>query len=121
MNFFLSLQVGLREILAHKFRSFLTMFGIILGVASVVAMFATVEGMTRGFRERLIMSGGVETFNVINQDVPAGQEDIKDLSPGLTLNDVRAIKNECPLIEFISPEAEIFKSTVQFLNKTTRP
>ncbi len=123
MNFHITVQVGLREILAHKFRSFLTMFGIILGVASLVAMFATVEGMTRGMRERLMMSGGVERISVIDQEVPIEQEDIKSLSPGRTLADVRAIQQECPLIVDISPEVNLGGSgaALQYLNKTTRP
>ena len=39
---------GLREIWAHKFRSMLTMLGIILGVSSLVAMSALVAGMEKG-------------------------------------------------------------------------
>ena len=47
----ITLQTGLREIWAHKFRSLLTMLGIILGVASLVAMSAMVSGMEKGARE----------------------------------------------------------------------
>ena len=121
MNLLLSVQVGLREILAHKFRSFLTMFGIILGVASLVAMFATVEGMARGMRENLMMWGGVGKVSVIPQAVPVGQEDLKDLSPGLMMEDALAIQRECPSITVISPWVSLSSSTAQYLNKTTRP
>ena len=37
MNLVNAILVGLKEIWAHKFRSVLTMLGIILGVASLVA------------------------------------------------------------------------------------
>ena len=37
MNVFNTIVVGLKEVWSHKFRSFLTMLGIILGVASLVA------------------------------------------------------------------------------------
>ncbi|MCC7518912.1 MAG: ABC transporter permease [Verrucomicrobiae bacterium] len=121
MNLHLSIQVGLREILAHKFRSFLTMFGIILGVSSLVAMFAVTEGMTRGMREHLLASGGVERISVIDQDVPVSQEDLKSLSPGRTLADVEVIRRECPRIEEISPEVGLGGAVVQYLNKTARP
>jgi putative ABC transport system permease protein len=121
VNIHLSIQVGLREILAHKFRSFLTMFGIILGVSSLVAMFAVTEGMTRGMREHLLASGGVERISVIEQDVPVEQEDLKSLSPGRTLDDVEAIRRECPVVEEISPEIGLGNAVVQFRNKTTRP
>ena len=45
MNFLLGVSIGLSEIWAHKFRSFLTMLGIILGVASLLAMFALTSVM----------------------------------------------------------------------------
>jgi putative ABC transport system permease protein len=121
MKFLLSIQVGLREILAHKFRSFLTMFGIILGVASLIAMFATIEGTTRGMREHLMASGGVERFSVIVQDVPLGQEDLKLLSPGRTMEDVKAIRADCPLIMDVSPEVNLSEPAVQLQNKSIRP
>ena len=47
MNFWNSLTIGLREILSHKFRSILTMFGIILGVASLLTTFALIEGLAK--------------------------------------------------------------------------
>ena len=48
------MRTGLREIWAHKFRSLLTMLGIILGVSSLVAMSALVAGMEKGTKEALI-------------------------------------------------------------------
>ena len=50
MNLWLGLLMGLKEIWAHKFRSFLTMLGVILGVASLLSMFSLTAGMARGFR-----------------------------------------------------------------------
>jgi len=36
----ITLQLGVRNLLLHKLRSFLTMLGTILGVGSVIAMLA---------------------------------------------------------------------------------
>ena len=60
MNLWQAILIGLREILSHKFRSLLTMLGIILGVASLMAMFALIEGGARGIRAQLANFGGVE-------------------------------------------------------------
>ena len=38
------IRLGVRNLLLHKLRSFLTMLGTILGVASVIAMLAVGEG-----------------------------------------------------------------------------
>ena len=43
MNFWNSLAVGLREIWSHKFRSFITILGVILGVASLLSTFALTD------------------------------------------------------------------------------
>jgi putative ABC transport system permease protein len=40
--------VGLKEVWSHKFRSLLTMLGIILGVASLVGMAAISRGWRTG-------------------------------------------------------------------------
>src|SRR5436305_2036282 len=48
MNLFNAISIGVKEIWAHKFRSVLTMMGIILGVSSLVAMSALVKGMENG-------------------------------------------------------------------------
>jgi len=42
MNLWSAMVIGFKEIWAHKFRSLLTMLGIILGVSSLVEMSALV-------------------------------------------------------------------------------
>ena len=71
MNFGDAIIVGIKEIWAHKFRSLLTMLGIILGVSSLVAMSALVKGMENGLKEALIAIGGLEKVRVEDQDIPA--------------------------------------------------
>ncbi|MCK5712480.1 MAG: ABC transporter permease, partial [Hyphomicrobiaceae bacterium] len=45
MNILESIAGGLSSIWSHKLRSSLTLFGIVVGVASVVAMFSFVGGI----------------------------------------------------------------------------
>ena len=60
----ISILAGMREIWAHKFRSLLTMLGIILGVSSLVAMSALISGMEKGAREALVAIGGLEKVTI---------------------------------------------------------
>ncbi|MGH7970491.1 MAG: ABC transporter permease, partial [Limisphaerales bacterium] len=69
-----TLLAGLKEIWAHKFRSLLTMLGIILGVASLVGMAAIIKGMENGMRETMIAMGGADRVNLDEQEVPSEQE-----------------------------------------------
>ncbi len=103
MNFWNSLTIGIREILSHKFRSILTMFGIILGVASLLTTFALIEGLAKKNREILNMLGGIERVLVVPQEVPAEQVASAELSPGRTLADAEAIRKQSKLISAVEP------------------
>src|SRR5882762_9930306 len=91
-------QTGLREIWAHKFRSLLTMLGIILGVSSLIAMSALVAGMEKGAREALIAIGGLEKIRVEPQEIPIDQRHLADQAVGITINDVLALQESAPLV-----------------------
>ncbi|MEI8234557.1 MAG: ABC transporter permease [Verrucomicrobiota bacterium] len=119
MNFWFGLLIGLKEIAAHKFRSFLTMLGIILGVSSLMAMFALTEGTARGMRETLAASGGVERAEINNKDPSEEFQDLAFLSPGRTMNDVEALRKGAPLVELVSPEMNM-GAAISRSNKTIR-
>ncbi len=99
-----AILVGFKEIWAHKFRSLLTMLGIILGVSSLVAMSAMVKGMENGMREALIAVGGLEKVRIEQQDIPAEQRHLADQAVGLTVQDLYALRQSAPLISQVAPE-----------------
>src|SRR4029077_19064779 len=107
MTFSNTIAVGLKEVWSHKFRSVLTMLGIILGVASLVGMAAIIKGMENGMREAMVAMGGADKVLLQQQDVPAEQEHLADQAPGRTMNDVKALRESAPLLRLISPEMAI--------------
>ena len=119
MNFWMSLLIGFKEIGAHKFRSFLTMLGIILGVASLLSMFALTEGTAQGMREVLTGRGGVECVYITNKEPSEEVIDIAFLSPGRTMLDAEAIEKGAPLIDLVSPESNL-NAAVSASNKVVR-
>ncbi|MBL9175550.1 MAG: ABC transporter permease [Verrucomicrobiales bacterium] len=104
MTLWNAIVVGLKEIWAHKFRSALTMLGIVLGVSSLVTMSALVQGMENGAREALVAVGGLEKIRVEAQPVPVEQRHLRDFATGVTLDDVRALEHSAPDISKVSPE-----------------
>jgi len=116
----ITIQTGLREIWAHKFRSLLTMLGIILGVSSLVAMSALVKGMERGAKEALIAIGGLEKVRVDPQELPIEQRHLTEQAVGITINDVFALQESAPLVTRISPQMRI-GGVVTANGKTFRP
>ncbi|HXP62720.1 MAG TPA: ABC transporter permease [Dongiaceae bacterium] len=115
-----TVQSGLREIWAHKFRSLLTMLGIILGVSSLVAMSALVAGMEKGAKESLVAIGGLEKVRVEMQDVPIEQRHLTDEAVGITINDVYALRRSAPLVARTSPEMRLW-ATFSAHDKKFRP
>ena len=107
MNLWLGLLIGLKEIWAHKFRSFLTMLGVILGVASLLSMFALTAGMAKGMREYMQQVGGIERVGIIPQEIPPKQEGYAELSPGRTVADAEAISHSSPLVSYVTPVSQL--------------
>lgn len=98
---------GLKEIWAHKFRSILTMFGIILGVSSLVAMSAVVKGMENGLKEALSASGGLEKIRIeAEDDLPDYQKHLQDQAKGLTMHDVYALQNSSTIAHTVTPNLD---------------
>src|SRR5512133_93047 len=119
-QFGITVQSGLREIWAHKFRSLLTMLGIILGVAALISMSALVSGMEKGAKEALIAVGGLQKVRVEAQDLPIEQRHLSDQAVGITISDVLALRQSAPLVSAISPEMRL-PATFSANGKSFRP
>ncbi|MEQ1858801.1 MAG: ABC transporter permease [Chthoniobacteraceae bacterium] len=112
MNLWLAILVGIKEIWAHKFRSFLTMLGVILGVASLLSMFSLTAGMARGVRDYITQLGGIELVGVIKQEVPPEQDYKSEISPGRTVEDAIVIAKIPHLVSRVSPVVNISVNVV---------
>ena len=119
MTFLNAIIVGLKEIAANKFRSALTMLGIILGVSSLVAMFAMTQGLENGLREALVAVGGLQKIQVEAQSVPTEQRHLRDFATGVTLRDVYALQASASEVDVVSPEMRLDSSPVLSANGRT--
>lgn len=126
MNLLNVIATGLREIWAHKFRSLLTMLGIILGVSSLVAMSAMVKGLELGLKEGLAAMGGLEKIRVESQlDLPLHQRHLQDRVTGVTMPDVFALQQSAPLVHTVTPSIDLWgrgsRTVLAYKDKTARP
>ena len=116
--------------MANTLRAFLTALGIIFGVAAVIAMLAIGNGAKQSILEQMkligtnnivinsvVLKGGEEgeksAGSSSNQGTSQNQEGKRPWSPGLTLEDVKAIQTVLPNVERISPEIVLPVSLVQ--------
>jgi putative ABC transport system permease protein len=106
MRFINLIKIAIAAIRRNKMRSFLTMLGIVIGVAAVIAMLAIGNGSNASIRET-ISSMGTNLINVM----PASQNrggvnQGRSASPTLVPDDVIYIKNNSTLIDAVSPEVD---------------
>jgi putative ABC transport system permease protein len=89
------LRMGLENLLAHRLRSLLTMLGMIFGVAAVVSMLSIGAGARQKVMA-LIEQMGVHNLIVEAKETTEWQAHtkIRQISPGLTLQDYRIIQDD---------------------------
>ncbi len=121
MHFLNAILIGIKDIWGHKFRSVLTMLGIILGVASLVGMTAIVKGMENGLKEAMIAMGGADKVLIRDQPLPPYQEQLADEAPGRTMTDVLALRESAPLVHLVSPEMALNRVTLTRGDLSVRP
>jgi putative ABC transport system permease protein len=73
-----SIRLGLKTLTLHKLRSFLTMLGVVFGVASVVAMLAVGEGASREALDQIRKLGST---NIMLTSVKPVETEARTVSP----------------------------------------
>ena len=99
--------VGFKEIWAHKLRSFLTMLGVILGVAALASMFAFVEGMFAGWKYWIEDAGGIQRLTTQDNIIPSSQTPFKHIAEPVKVNDVHVLRAAIDKLTRFSPEYAI--------------
>lgn len=97
------IRIASRSLSKNKLRTFLTMLGIIIGVASVIAMLAIGEGSKQNIKAS-IASLGTNSIMIFPGAVNQGGVRMEaGSSANLKREDSEAILARCPLVEFVSP------------------
>jgi putative ABC transport system permease protein len=107
MNPLVAISIGLREISAHKFRTCLSMLGIVLGVSSLIATMALTRGIEDGTRKFMQQMGGLEFVSIVNKEPSSKKFEFANLSPGRTLRDAEALKQSANFLSHVSPEISL--------------
>lgn len=103
MNLSSLLKIALKALQINKMRAFLTMLGIIIGVASVIAMLAIGEGSKESIKSQISSMGS----NMITIRPGAGMQggvrmDVSSMQT-LTVKDLESIEKNASLSENTSP------------------
>ena len=104
MNYINSIKIALNALKRNKFRAFLTMLGIIIGVASVIVMLAIGQGSKKSIQDQMSGMGTNLIFAMPGTEQKGGVRMGNSDAKSMKLTDVEAIEKNCPAISDVSPE-----------------
>src|SRR5215467_11303573 len=103
MNILVAAEIALGALRANRLRSALTMLGIIIGVAAVIAMVAVGSGATDRIQQQIQAIGSnlimVIPGSITSNGIRLGSGAVVTLSE----DDAKAIVAECPAVATVAP------------------
>jgi len=119
MNYSNLFRIAIRALVRNKLRAFLTMLGIIIGVASVIAMLAIGEGSKQKMRKQISSMGTNMVMVMPNFQRRGGVSLGASSSMALKYSDVTALQNEATDVSQVSPEVRA-SGQVIYSNQNTQ-
>jgi putative ABC transport system permease protein len=98
-------RMAVTAIMTHKFRSFLTLLGVIIGVTTIIGMMTVIQGLQKKIEEDMNMLA-TDVFQVQRWDIQMGfdSHDHDRKRPKVTLEEAQAIAAHCPSVENVGPQ-----------------
>ena len=103
MNFTNLLKIAFRALINNKMRAFLTMLGIIIGVASVITMIAIGQGSKVSIQKQISEMGSNMIMIHPGGDRRGGVRRDPSEMQTLKLSDYETLRDECTFVAGISP------------------
>jgi putative ABC transport system permease protein len=98
-----SLILAMREIRRNLLRSFLTILGIVIGVAAVITMVTLGNGATQAVKNQ-VASLGSNLLQIRSGQRVMGPPGIGGGSPSFRIEDANAIRNEISGLAAVAPQ-----------------
>jgi len=102
-TFLQSLLIALRALRVNKMRALLTMLGIIIGIAAVIAMVAIGTGASKMISDQISSIGSNLLLVLPGSTTSGGTRSGSGGAQSLTYDDAKAIKAECPSVAEVAP------------------
>lgn len=119
MNFTNLIKVAFRAIANNKFRSFLSMLGIIIGVAAVIIMMAIGQGSKESVRKNISQMGTNIIMIRPGADMRGGVRQDPSEMQTLKIADYMSIKENTKFISYVSPEVSSSGQAIYGANNTS--
>lgn len=118
MNFANLFRIALKALGNNKFRGFLTMLGIIIGVGSVITMLAIGQGSKKSIQSEISEMGSNMIMIHPGEDMRGGVRLSADDMQTLKVKDFEDIRQECGHVSLVSPSVNSTGQAVYGANNT---
>ena len=100
MDFLQTLKIALRALRTNKMRSFLTMLGIIIGIAAVIAMMAVGSGASFVISQQIASIGSNIVLVIPGSTTSGGLRTGTGGAQTLSSDDAKAMMTDCPSVAY---------------------
>ena len=118
MNFFNLFKIAFKAIANNKFRSFLSMLGIIIGVAAVIIMMAIGQGSKESVRKNIAQMGTNVIMIRPGADMRGGVRQDPSAMQTLKIADYEEIVRTKKFVTYVSPEVSASGQAIYGSNNT---
>jgi putative ABC transport system permease protein len=119
MNFGNLFRIALKALGNNKFRGFLTMLGIIIGVGSVITMLAIGQGSKKSIQAEISEMGSNMIMIHPGEDMRGGVRLSADDMQTLKVKDFEDIRSKCSYVSLISPSVNSSAQAIYGANNTS--
>jgi putative ABC transport system permease protein len=119
MNFGNLFRIALKALGNNKFRGFLTMLGIIIGVGSVITMLAIGQGSKKSIQAEISEMGSNMIMIHPGEDMRGGVRLSADDMQTLKVKDFEEIRSKCSYVSLISPSVNSSAQAIYGANNTS--
>jgi putative ABC transport system permease protein len=114
--------LALQAIRANKFRSFMTIVGVMIGVGAVILVSTIMDGFEQ-YANTSIDKIGNNVLYITRWDHNTDFDNLTEEQrrrPHIRMKEAYAVRDMCPLIQAVSPEKRAFDNVAQYEEKKLR-
>jgi putative ABC transport system permease protein len=114
-SFYESLRMALESLRAHKMRSFLTLIGVVIGVATIISLMTVLGGIKYTIDDAMKNMLGANVFQVQRDDQESGIQigfHRRKWRPKIEASYADAIRDRCPSVRAVGVEGWTFGHTI---------
>jgi putative ABC transport system permease protein len=115
--------MAFRAIWTHKMRAFLTLLGVIIGVATIIAMMTIITGIQQ-MMEKEMSELTTNVFQVQRFEPRMGMHidgHRRERRPDITIEHANAIRERCPSVANVGPEVWRWGNQLTYRSEETNP